>query len=209
MATSSSSWRQRETNDQELIDVVFSWSVNDVFNEHLYEVTKIPEIFPSTAYYTKSFIKPLLEETRYELMSKMKSIFRATTRRIIRKPTDFKIFKGYLYSVSLERKNKWSYGPKVGDLIALTSKKLSYINDHNHVIGYVQKVKDDDSDTIQVLSSKPIVVRVKESNNEGKLVLFAVNLMNITTDTLIWQALHSKLDGKNMKIISKVIQSDS
>nr|GEU78404.1 uncharacterized mitochondrial protein AtMg00810-like [Tanacetum cinerariifolium] len=71
------------------------------------------------------------------------------------------------------------------------------------------KVKDDDSDTIQVLSSKPIVVFGKESNNGGKFVLFAVYLMNMTTNTRIWQALHSKLDGKNMKIINKVIQSDS
>ncbi|PWA77566.1 P-loop containing nucleoside triphosphate hydrolase [Artemisia annua] len=216
MATSSSSWRQRETNDQELIDVVFSWSVKNVFNQNLYkeQVMKIPEKFPSTAAYTKSFIKPLLEETRYELTSKMNSICSAPTRGIISEPTDFKISKGYMYSVSLERKNssgykKGSYQPKVGDLIALTSEKLSYINDDNHVIGYVQKVKDDDSDTIQVLSSKPTVGHGKESNNGGKFVLFVVHLMNMTTSTHIWQALHSKLNGKNMKIINKVIQSDS
>ncbi|KAF5769194.1 putative hydrolase [Helianthus annuus] len=41
-------------------------------------------------------------------------------------------------------------------------------------------------------------------------MLFAVNLMNLTTNTHIWQALHSSLDGsKNMKMINKVLQTDS
>ncbi|KAI3798715.1 hypothetical protein L1987_33993 [Smallanthus sonchifolius] len=39
--------------------------------------------------------------------------------------------------------------------------------------------------------------------------MFVVHVLNLTTNSRIWQALHSRLDGKNMKLINKVLQSDS
>ncbi|KAJ6766749.1 DNA2/NAM7 HELICASE FAMILY [Salix purpurea] len=49
-----------------LIQLVFSWSVQDVLNQNLYKdkVRKIPKTFPSVTHYRSSFILPLIEETR-------------------------------------------------------------------------------------------------------------------------------------------------
>ncbi|KAK1410599.1 hypothetical protein QVD17_37136 [Tagetes erecta] len=82
---SSSSWRKAGTKKPELIDVVFTWSNDDVLNEDFYKnkVRKIPETFSSSTDYTMSFIRPLIEETHYELLSSMENISRASTRGIV------------------------------------------------------------------------------------------------------------------------------
>ncbi|PWA77568.1 P-loop containing nucleoside triphosphate hydrolase [Artemisia annua] len=219
MATASSSTSKPGTKDHGLIDVVFSWSVDDVLNRKLYKdmVRKIPETFSSTDYYTKSFIEPLLEETHAELLSKMNLIYHASTREIISvsKIKGNKSPKGHFYSISLEIKSSIEdYEPEVGDLIALTNGKPRYAdslrwqNGSPYVIAMVQMVKDEVHEKIQVRSSKPILFPANESNNGGKFMFYAVHLMNVTTNNRIWKALHSKLDGKNMKVINKVLQSN-
>ncbi|PWA77567.1 P-loop containing nucleoside triphosphate hydrolase [Artemisia annua] len=220
MATTSCSSRKPETKDLELIDVVFSWSVDDVLNKNLYrdKVIRIPETFSSTADYTKSFIDPLLEETHAELLSTMELISRASTREILsvsRKIKDDKSSKYYFYSMELKTTSRnENYEPEVGDLIALTYGKprfahdLSRANESPYVIALVQWV-DEVNEAIKIISSNPILFSRKESNKGGKSMFFAVHLMNMTTNTRIWKALHSRLDGKNMKIINKVLHSDS
>ncbi|KAL0005033.1 hypothetical protein SO802_012594 [Lithocarpus litseifolius] len=61
------------SNKLSLIDVVFSWCLEDVLNKDLYmnEVEKIPESFHSVQQYFGSFIFPLLEDTRAELSSSL------------------------------------------------------------------------------------------------------------------------------------------
>ncbi|XP_076954138.1 uncharacterized protein LOC143628416 [Bidens hawaiensis] len=199
--------------NQELIDVVFTWSVNDVLNKDLNrnKVTKIPQQFSSSTDYTSSFIQPLLEETRAQLMSGMNIISRASTRgiRVRMETKDIKFPNYHSYSISLEKKTRnENYEPEVGDLIVLTNVKPRCINNLNpYVIASVQRVKNEDHGTMQVISTTPIpfpgILQGRES------MLFAVHLMNLTTNTRIWQALHPSLDGKNMKMINKVLQSDS
>ncbi|GJV06456.1 P-loop containing nucleoside triphosphate hydrolase [Tanacetum coccineum] len=219
MATASCTTSKPGTKDHGLIDVVFSWSVDDVLNRDLYKdkVQKIPETFSSTEYYTKSFIEPLIEETHAELLSKMNLIYHASTREIISvsKIKGNKSPKGHFYSISLEIKSSIeNYEPEVGDLIALTNGKprsadsLKWLNGSPYVLAMVQRVKDEVHEMIQVISSKPLLFPANESGNGGKCMFFAVHLMNVTTNNRIWKALHSKLDGKNMKVINKVLQSD-
>ncbi|KAI3519060.1 hypothetical protein L1887_08052 [Cichorium endivia] len=205
-SSSSSSFNKRVTKNRELIDEVFSWSLDAVLNEDHYKgkVTVIPERFSSTTDYTRSFIKPLLEETHHALMSKIKTISRAPTRGIIN-VSNFP-------TLVLESKSRGYYEPEVGDLIVLTNEKPRCIRDLNrtngglnYVVAMVKWVKDD---KIQVVSSKPISFRGKECNKGGKPKLFAVHVVNLTPNINIWQALHSKLDGKNMKIINKLLQTN-
>ncbi|KAL7611605.1 hypothetical protein Lser_V15G07034 [Lactuca serriola] len=209
MATSSS-FNKPKTKGKELIDEVFSWSFDAVLNADHYKgkVNTIEERFSSTSDYTNSFIKPLLEETRHALMSKMRTISSASTRGII----NMSRFPN-IYLESKGKSGKGCYEPEVGDLIVVTNGKPRCIGDINqpngipYVIALVQRVFKDD--VIQVRSKKQIVFNGKESNNRGKPMLFVVHLVNLTPNIHIWQALHSKLDGENMKIINKVLQSDS
>ncbi|GJR39258.1 P-loop containing nucleoside triphosphate hydrolase [Tanacetum coccineum] len=220
MATTSCSSRKPEIKDLELIDVVFSWSLDDVLNENLYEdkVRRIPETFSSTADYRKSFINPLLEETHAELLSTMELISRAPTREIIsvlKKIKDNESPKYYFYSIYLKMTSRnENYEPEVGDLIALTYGKprfahdLSRANESPYVLALVQRV-DDVHEEIHIISSNPNLFYKKKSNKGGKFMFFAVHLMNMTPNTRIWKALHSRLDGKNMKVINKVLHCDS
>ncbi|KAI7724644.1 hypothetical protein M8C21_006378 [Ambrosia artemisiifolia] len=211
---SFSSWRKPEIKNRELIDVVFAWSITNILDKDFYngKVSEIPERFSSSTEYTKSFIDPLLEETHAELLSSLNGISRAPTRGIsVRSDTrDNKLSNYYVYNVVLEKKSRGeTYEPEVGDLIVLTDAKPRRVNDlRPFVIASVQKVQNEDHATTQVLSSKPILFSWDESNKGGKF-MYAVNLMNLTTNTRIWQALHSSLDGTNMKMINKVLQTDS
>ncbi|KAM0022013.1 putative P-loop containing nucleoside triphosphate hydrolase, DNA2/NAM7 helicase, helicase [Helianthus debilis subsp. tardiflorus] len=216
---SSSSWRKPETKNRELIDVVFAWSILDVLNKDFYKnkVNKIPERFSSSTAYTKSFVDPLLEETHAELLSSMNGISRASTRGIMvisEEKKDIKFPNYYLYSIYFEKKSRSeNYEPEVGDLIVLTNVKPRRVNDlRPYVTASVQRVQNEDHATTQVISSKPIPFSWMQSHKGGKVInkVFAVNLMNLTTNTRIWQALHSSLEGnKNMKVINKVLQTDS
>ncbi|KAJ0853857.1 putative P-loop containing nucleoside triphosphate hydrolase, DNA2/NAM7 helicase, helicase [Helianthus annuus] len=199
--------------NQELIDVVFTWSIDDVLNKDLIrnKVTKIPQKFSSLTDYTKSFIDPLLEETHAQLLSSMNIISRASTCEIkVRSETKSRKFPNYhSYTISLENKSRGgNYEPEMGDLIVLTNVKPRCIDDLKpYVIAFVQFVNNEDHGTCQVISSKPIPLSGEQTH---KFMLFAVHLMNLTTNTRIWQALHPSLDGnKNMKMINKVLQTDS
>ncbi|KAM2913620.1 hypothetical protein COP2_044255 [Malus domestica] len=71
--------RQKESNKlnnygvaaaRPLINIVFSWSLEDVLNAHLYrnQVTKFPVTFSTVTSYMKSFIPSLVEETHADLL---------------------------------------------------------------------------------------------------------------------------------------------
>ncbi|KAI3794413.1 hypothetical protein L1987_37044 [Smallanthus sonchifolius] len=96
--------------NQELIDVVFTWSIDDVLNKDIYEnkVSKIPLRFSSSTDYTKSFIGPLIEETHAELLSNMNIISQASIRgiKVASQTKDNKFPKDYLYSICLKEKSK-------------------------------------------------------------------------------------------------------
>lgn len=151
-------------------------------------------------------MEPLIEETHAELRSKINAISRASTRgvMVVFPRKDDKFPNDYLYNMHLEKKRESEkYEPEVGDLIALTSDKPRRINDLKpYIVASVQGVNNN---IIQVKSSKFISIPSQQLRKGW----VAVYLMNLTTNNRMWQALHSCMGGKNMKMINKVLQSNS
>lgn len=131
--------------------------------------------------------------------------------RLVKRCKDYKLPKDLFYKLVLkanERKNDTkAYEPECGDLIAITSVIPKCIGDleRSYVIAMVQGVKDDL--ILSVLSSKPILFEENMDKNGKKETLFAVYLINMTTNIRIWQALTSDPKERNMKLIEKVLQT--
>lgn len=210
---------------QQLVDVVFSWSLGDVLNKKLYngKVAEIPKIFPSVSDYRKAFLYPLLEETHEDLRSKVLSVNRSPSAEIVKvqKSRGFNPLKALLYTISLKRR-QGSYVPEMGDLIALTDVRPKCVDDlkrpnKSYLIAFVQRINVKRSlYIVQVLSSKPINPEVGEGDIDKGLKTysgtdvkhFAVHLTNLITNVRISQALHSELKGDTLKMIETVLRVD-
>ncbi|RZC62630.1 hypothetical protein C5167_024386 [Papaver somniferum] len=124
-----------------LTKTVFSWSVQDIFNEELYkhQVEKIPECFESKKEYLSSFTLPLIEETRAELCSTMEGITFAPWAEVIlvekAKPVGSSLQKltvDFWRNRENERK-KERYCPKPGDLFVLSNVVPELASDLNRI----------------------------------------------------------------------------
>lgn len=187
---------------------------------YCFQVEEIPKTFSSTSHYMNSFIYPLMEETRADLLSKMTTLYRAPTREIF----DVKLAKGHkppkdlYYTVQLKKaieneSREGGYDPEAGDLIALTDTRPKYVDDLNtpkrpYLVALVRGRKDEDSNEIVILSSNPIVFKKEDKEMKRGTQFFAVHLTNLTTNIRIWTALNSE-EGANMKLIKKVLQPNS
>ncbi|PSS00256.1 P-loop containing nucleoside triphosphate hydrolase protein [Actinidia chinensis var. chinensis] len=224
MGTNVMNKSKAEPKRSGLVDIVFSWSLADVRNKHLYKdkVNQIPMTFSSTDHYMKSFISPLVEETHADLFSKMEMLSRAPTCEVLSVETSkhHKPPKDLFYKISLKRMrdasscDEGSYEPEFGDLIALTDVRPKCTHDlnrskHNYLVALVQR--KDDSDKLTVLASKAIVFDAYEKRDKykNKNTFLAVFLTNLNTNLRIWKALNSELEGGNMNIIKRVLQTDS
>ncbi|GAB4837646.1 hypothetical protein Ancab_002496 [Ancistrocladus abbreviatus] len=205
-----------QVRTESLVDIVLSWSMEDVLNKNLYKdkVNQIPKRFSSTTQYLSSFINPLIEETRVSLCSGIESVSQAPACEIM----SLKVGKGHkppgklCYVIQTKQTADHSnengpYEPEAGDVIAVTDMTPKCIGDLNrphlrrpYLIAVVRAPKDGGSDTIPIRSSKPI---------ERQRRLFGVYLMNMTTNNRIWTALHPEPAGANMNVIEKVIRVDS
>uniref|UniRef100_A0A2N9F0I4 Helicase ATP-binding domain-containing protein n=1 Tax=Fagus sylvatica TaxID=28930 RepID=A0A2N9F0I4_FAGSY len=216
--------KEEEIPGRRLIDFVFSWSVKDVLNENLYknQVRKIPQTFTSTTEYKTSFCAPLVEETHADLLSSMSTLSLAPWRVILHfMPTkDFKPPNDLFYHVILKSLRKFEtddgkefvtddgrYEPEARDLIAITNVRPKCIADlettnRSYLVAFVLKVKEDHY--LRILSSKPILF--EEDKNKRRETLYAIPLINMTTNIRIWRALNSKLEGGNSNIIRNVLQ---
>ncbi|KAE7998939.1 hypothetical protein FH972_003432 [Carpinus fangiana] len=164
-----------------------------------------------------SFYIPLIEETHADLLSSMSTLSRAPTRRIIslRKTKQQKAAEDPLYFVSLEREfmpKVGSYQPIAGDLIALTDVRRPQRSndlDRSYVVAYVQSMREHmGSVSLTILSSRHI--SFEEQKNKTRETLYAVGLINMTTNIRIWTALkNSELKGANLNIIQQVLQPKS
>lgn len=131
--------------------------------------------------------------------------------RLVKRCKDYKLPKDLFYTLVLkanERKNDTkAYEPECGDLIAITRIKPKCIGDleRSYVIATVLRVKE--HPILSVLSSKPIRFEENMDKNGNKETLFAVYLINMTTNIRIWQALTSDPKERNMKLIEKVLQT--
>ncbi|KAM1133779.1 hypothetical protein FF1_042986 [Malus domestica] len=189
-----------------LINVVFSWSPKDVLNAKLYEnqVTKIPETFSTTTSYMKSFIPSLVEETHADLLSSMTNLSKAPTceLRTVTASENHRPPKDLFYDVTCVG----TYVPQVGDLIALTDIKPKcvdhlYRSRNSYLIAYVHQIRDNN---LSVLSSKHIDTRGYTHAAGKRETMFAVYLMNMTTNIRAWKALNS--DDANTNLIKTVLQ---
>lgn len=187
---------------------------------------KIPQAFMSDSVtnYLSSFIPSLIEETHSDLSSSLNGAHRAPFCEISRaQPERSRSFipsKFLLYQISVKRTNDGvkdvgTYEPEVGDLIALTDFKPKTVEDLNrprryYHIAYVYGSKES-TDGISVLSSKCIDMEINSnylrSNNAPKL--YAIYLLNLTTNIRVWKALNSELEGANMNMIKKMLKADS
>ncbi|XP_038694941.1 uncharacterized protein LOC119992303 isoform X2 [Tripterygium wilfordii] len=197
-----------------LIDLVFSWSLEDVLNKDFYKdkVKKIPETFISTTEYMNSFIAPLISETHAGLSSSMKAISQAPVCELLSVETSkgFRVPQSMVYKVefksSADQNHGRKYEPQVGDLIALSDVVPKRVYDlkspkRSYLIAYVRG-----SDT--VLSSKPIF-NENEMRMGNRKTLFAVFLINMITNSRIFKALHVELERMNLNIIKAAITTDS
>lgn len=198
-----------------LINFVFSWSIKDVLNKDIYKhkVKQIPETFSSLAEYFKSFVMPLVEETHADLSSSLTTLSQSLSCEIrsVKRCKDYKLPKDLFYKIVLkasERKDDAKvYEPEFGDLVAITSFRPKSIRDleKSYVIAMVHGVKDDL--LLSVLSSKPILFEESMDKSRKNATLFAVYLINMTTNIRIWQALTLDPKERNMRLIEKVLQT--
>lgn len=184
------------------------------------QVNKIPKTFSSVTQYKESFILPLLEETHADLLSSMETISKAPSREIVsvkRISKDYKLPKDLFYSIFLKSSNDKkdgaeAYEPQRGDLVAITDVRPKNASDlarsgPSYVIAVVQVV-DEDLARLSILSSKPLQL-VEDRNRKGDVKggsLFAVNLINLTTNIRIWDALSPGMEQPNYNIIQRVLR---
>ncbi|KAL0731257.1 hypothetical protein Bca4012_027351 [Brassica carinata] len=221
---------ERIIKGRDLVDVVFSWSVRDVLNSNLYKgkVDKIPNTFQSSKEYFKSFVNPIIEETHAALLSSMETLKRAPAFKVweIKPAKDFKPPKNLYYQVTLQTmSDNTTNGDRklleFNDLIAVTDKKPYRIDDlrcsnEPYLLALVCGVDEDNPHLITILASKPVVfdegntqTRKKGKGVKKSISLFSVYLTNMMTNIRIWTALHPDPEGGNLKLISKVLQSNN
>lgn len=167
----------------------------------------IPDRFGTVYEYVHCFIPHLLEETRTELFSSLKSLSRSPVffthsmeKRI--KESSGSSSNTLLYDITLSNEDNFSakYQPKCGDLIALTKTRPRRIDDLDPLLlAYVFKM---DGDLI-------ISVHVSRSLSPGEKhsIRFGVSLTTLTTNTRIWNALHN--EAANSTLIQSVLQGNN
>ncbi|CAM8956370.1 unnamed protein product [Rhodiola kirilowii] len=125
--------KAQRVDDAGFTDVVFSWSVEDVYNEELYseQVEEIPNEFNSVKDYFGAYMYPLLEETRTELHSSLNALPNAPYAQV----TDFDESKQphgtFHYDITVDYwRNRFGHGKdpyKIlpGDVLILANTKPS------------------------------------------------------------------------------------
>ncbi|KAK6931708.1 DNA2/NAM7 helicase-like, C-terminal, partial [Dillenia turbinata] len=204
--------------DNRLIDIVFSWTLEDIFNEDLYknQIEKIPVSFLTMEQYFGSYIYPLLEETRSEISLSLEALSRAPYAEV----TYFYECKQYgkcLYDVKTDYwRNRFSdrgkqpYRTLPGDILILSDVKPNDISDLKRfgrmwTFATVTKISDVDNDDV---TSSCFKVKVPKDFQAGEeqISLFVVFLMNITTNKRIWNSL---TESGNPRIIKEVLCADA
>ncbi|KAK1439278.1 hypothetical protein QVD17_05094 [Tagetes erecta] len=189
---------------QKLLDIILSWSLPDILNDHLYkfQVEEVPLTFSSTTHYMNSFIHLLLEETRADLLSHIDAISQAPASPIsgLRRISSDNNTELY-YQITL---NGFKYEATVGDLIVLTEVTPKCIDDlvvsnSYFVTAYVTGlVAQDPTDLIVLLSHDLTELNLFEANKRRPKG-FVVYLTNLTTNMRIWQALNPAASMDIMK----------
>ncbi|XVF85502.1 hypothetical protein PTKIN_Ptkin17bG0122800 [Pterospermum kingtungense] len=207
------------------IDIVFSWSFEDIFNDNLYkDQVKIPVSFQSVEQYFGSYVLPLLDETRAEMCSSMKLIDRAPYAQVTYL-NESKSHGELLFDVNVDfwrnrfsDRGKEAYKTLPGDIFVIADAKPETASDLQRVgrtwtfalVTNIKNGEDDDEDgSGDNSSSTSFKVKALEdlaSEDEMQKSLFVFYLMNINTNRRIWNALHRQ---GNLKIIKEVLHTGS
>ncbi|TXG56711.1 hypothetical protein EZV62_018024 [Acer yangbiense] len=203
-------------------DVVFSWSLEDIFNENLFKhkVQKIPETFQSVGQYFGSFVYPLLEETRTQLCSSFDTIEEAPYAQIVgleeSKSKPYRYGTG-LYNVKVdERRNRFSsrkypYTTLPGDVSILADAKQDSASDLQRMgrmwtFLLVTKIQDKDEIGYRHFDFKVEASKGNQVDADMKKSLFVFFLVNINLSKRIWNSLYKR---GNLKIINEVLCTNS
>ncbi|XP_057416063.1 uncharacterized protein LOC130710730 [Lotus japonicus] len=218
--SSSSSKKKMTTNaDRDLLDIMLSWSLEDIYNEDLYkdQVKFIDQSFRSVDHYFGSYVYPLLEETRAQLCSSMEILQSSPFAEVI-SLKEAPSRNGMLYNVRTDSwRNRSSsghgremYKTLIGDVFILADFKPEIVNDLQRSgktwtfvvsAGVVdEEMKDDDVElmsSFKILPSKDIDLDEVEEKS-----MFMIFLTNITPNRRIWKALHMQ---RHSKLIKKIL----
>ncbi|XP_045821754.1 uncharacterized protein LOC123914598 [Trifolium pratense] len=218
-SSSTSRKRNKKTSyreDHNFINTIFSWSLQDIFNEDLYKnkVEYIDLYFKSPEKYFKSFVYPLLEETRANLCSSMENLSSSPYAQVVSLEKKLSHSCGrnhYVVKTDTWKNASSSYGKELyktlfGDVFILADFKPETVNDLTRsgkmwsfvlstgILGEEIKNSGDDT-TFKVIASKDI-------DEMGQKSLFIIFLMNITPNRWIWNALHM---GGDSKLIERIL----
>ncbi|WJX52816.1 hypothetical protein P8452_38886 [Trifolium repens] len=203
-------------DDHNFINTIFSWSIQDIFNEDLYKnkVDYIDLYFKSIEQYFKSFVYPLLDETRANICSSMEILSNSPYAEVVSLEKKLSHSCGrnhYVVKTDSWKNSSSGYGKELyktlfGDVFILADFKPETVNDLTRsgkmwrfvlstgILG--EEIKDDDT-TFKVIASKDIDI-----DEMGQKSLFIIFLTNITPNRRIWNALH--MDGDS-KLIEKIL----
>ncbi|XP_026419990.1 uncharacterized ATP-dependent helicase C29A10.10c-like [Papaver somniferum] len=200
---SSSSKEEGNKKRDSLVDKVFSWSLHDIFNHDLYKdkVNKIPKTFSSVNQYLDSYRYPLLEETHADLLSNMMNLYKAPKCKIlsVQKHKHYKPPRNFIYTILFDhigedgKPDKDVYKPQGSDIIAFSDVRPERVKDFVRV-SYI-----------------PAMILGVDENGEDNLIndpLFAVYLINMTTNLRIWRALQPS-GTRNENIFKEVLRANS
>lgn len=169
----------------------------------------------------RAFVLPLIEETHADLSSSIDTVSNASTYSIMSIEAEKEEIehdepcRKTKYTIEVEAKeidNDVSREPEMGDLIAITDVRPKCVEDLNrptvpYCIALIEKVTSKkDYNKIQILSSKPVLLEQSNQITRANNTLFAVFVMNILTNIRIWTALNLVPEGRNLKVIEKVLQ---
>ncbi|KAI3949299.1 hypothetical protein MKW98_023236 [Papaver atlanticum] len=224
-STSGTEETDEPSSPKDLIEHVFSWSIEDIFNDDLYKnkVETIPKRFESVQHFLSSYTMSLLEETRMEICAQMEFMSGVPHAEVI-SVEESKLHVGsFLYCVEVNSwRNRYGvydkepYSPKpldlfiLGDTVPEVASDLQRFGSSWSLASVVEDVKESDSvgdeDRLlyfQVKTSKPIKI---EMNDGMRNSLFVVFLVNLATNTRTWKALHM---FRNLNIIKDVLCANS
>ncbi|XP_042013425.1 uncharacterized protein LOC121761816 isoform X2 [Salvia splendens] len=214
MEENSAGTEKRSWRKDDFTDLLFSWSLKDIFDEDLYkhQVEKIPEVFESVDHYLSSFDFPLLEDMRAAIAASLETVYKAPFAEVV----SFKVTKPdtLLYNVKVDSwRNKISdrgkepYRTLPNDLVLLSDSKPESVSDLQRIgamytFASVVKISEDKIGDSSSCEFKLKTTGIADLVDQKSKSLYVVYLTNITTHKRIWMALRMR---QNLKIIEKVL----
>ncbi|MCD7459032.1 hypothetical protein HAX54_039847 [Datura stramonium] len=215
MEGSCNSRKKRGGTKDGFIDLVFSWSLQDILDDSLYQnqVEKIPESFESVDHYLGSFVFPLLEETRADIAASLEVIDKAPFGELISfdevKPDGSLVFNVKVdYWRNLNGDGRERYQTLSGDIVIISDAKLETASDLqrlgcNWTFASVISISDNENDDLNASTNFKVKaardIGISEGMHKSFYIVFLVNLL---PSKRVWGALGMR---KNLNIIEKVL----